>query len=235
MDKKIENLEKSLGVKFKKADLLKEAMVHRSYINEHPSFKLGHNERLEFLGDAVLELVVTEYLYLKYNNPEGELTNWRAALVNAKILAETAEDFNLYNYLYLSRGEAKDTNPKARNYILANAFEALIGAIYLDQGWEKARDFISEILLKKLPHILKNKLYLDAKSNFQELAQEKVGITPTYQVLSESGPDHAKKFVVGVYLNDELVAEGKGTSKQEAQVEAAKNALEMKKDWRRRI
>ncbi|NCP16942.1 ribonuclease III [Candidatus Kuenenbacteria bacterium CG_4_9_14_3_um_filter_39_14] len=227
---KLKELEKKIGVNFKNKDLLKVAMVHRSYINEHPSFALNHNERLEFLGDAVLELVVTEYLYQNYQNPEGELTNWRAALVNGGSLAEVAEEFGLYDYLYLSRGEAKDANPKARNYILANATEALIGAIYLDMGWQTAKEFITEHLLVKLPHILKNKLYLDAKSHFQELAQEKVGITPSYRVLSESGPDHAKDFVIGVYLDDELVAEGNGTSKQEAQMDAARRALE-EKDW----
>lgn len=225
---KIADLEKVLKVKFNNQDLLREALVHRSYINEHPGFKLGHNERLEFLGDAVLELVVTEYLFKHYDNPEGELTNWRAALVNSKMLAETAEKFNLYKYLYLSHGEAKDTNPKARNYILANAMEAVIGAIYLDQGWEVVKDFIENNIIIKLPHILENKLYLDAKSHFQEQAQEKVGITPSYKVITESGPDHAKTFVVGVYLNDELVAEGKGTSKQEAQMAAARKALQIK-------
>jgi ribonuclease-3 len=227
---KLKKLERQLDIEFKNIDILKEALVHRSYINEHPSFKLGHNERLEFLGDAVLELVVTEYLYENYDNPEGDLTNWRAALVNSKMLAETADKFGVYECLYLSRGEAKDTNPKARSYILANAFEALIGAIYLDQGWEVARKFLIKNLLRELPHILKNKLYMDAKSTFQELAQEKVGITPAYKVISESGPDHAKNFVVGVYLEDELVAEGEGTSKQEAQMNAAARAIEVK-NW----
>ncbi len=225
---KITELEKVLGVNFNNQDLLHEALVHRSYINEHPSFKLGHNERMEFLGDAVLELVVTEYLFKHYDNPEGELTNWRAALVNSKMLAETAKKFDLYKYLYLSHGEAKDTNPKARNYILANAMEAIIGAIYLDQGWDIVKEFIEKHIIVKLPYILENKLYLDAKSHFQERAQEKVGITPSYRVIDESGPDHAKTFVVGVYLNDELVAQGEGTSKQEAQMAAARNALQAK-------
>lgn len=225
---KIEKVEAKIGVKFKNKDLLKEALVHRSYINEHPSFELGHNERMEFLGDAVLELVVTEYLYNNYDNPEGELTNWRAALVNSKMLAETADKFGIYEYLYLSRGESKDNNLKARNYILANAFEALIGAIYLDQGWDMAKEFLLKNLLTELPHILENKLYMDAKSTFQEMAQERVGVTPMYKVVSESGPDHAKDFVIGVYLEDELVAEGEGTSKQEAQMDAAQKAIEVK-------
>jgi len=226
---KLNELEKKISIKFNNKDLLKKALVHRSYINEHPNFGLNHNERLEFLGDAVLELVVTEYLYENYDNPEGELTNWRAALVNSKMLAEIADNFGLYDYLYLSRGEAKDTNPKAKNYILANAFEALIGAIYLDSGWQTVKEFLLKNLLVKLPYIFEHKLYMDAKSHFQELAQEKTGITPNYRVLSETGPDHAKNFVIGVYLEDELVAEGKGTSKQEAQMDAAKKALEIKK------
>jgi ribonuclease III len=224
-------LEKILKTDFKNKDLLKEALVHRSYINEHPTFALPHNERMEFLGDAVLELVVTEYLFKNYSNPEGELTNWRAALVNGKSLAEIAESFKIYDYLHLSRGERKDNNKKARNYILANALEALIGAIYLDKGWDGAKKFIEESLIVKLPYILEHKLYLDAKSHFQELAQEKAGVTPNYKVLSESGPDHNKMFIIGVYLDEELVAEGEGSSKQEAQMDAARNALEAKEEW----
>jgi len=228
--KNLEGLKKKLKVKFKNSDLLKNALVHRSYINEHPTFELGHNERLEFLGDAVLELVVTENLYYNYENPEGELTNWRAALVNGPMLASIAHELGVEDYLYLSKGEAKDKNAKARNYILANTMEALIGAIYLDGGWDAAKEFIEKNILTKLPEILKNKLYIDAKSKFQEEAQERVGITPSYSVISESGPDHNKQFVIGVYLEDELVAEGKGTSKQEAQMSAAENALQVK-NW----
>jgi len=221
-------LEDELKVSFKNKDFLREALVHRSYINEHPGFELGHNERLEFLGDAVIELVVTEYLYNNYPNPEGDLTNWRAALVNAQMLSSIACDFQTYDYMYLSRGESNDKNPKAKNYILANVFEAIVGAIYLDQGWMAAKDFLTNVLLSKLPYILEHKLYLDPKSNFQELAQEKAGVTPSYKVLEESGPDHNKRFVVGVFIGEELVAEGEGTSKQEAQVEAAANALQSK-------
>jgi len=228
---KIKGLEKIIKIKFNNKNLLKESMVHRSYINEHPEFELGQNERLEFLGDAVLELVVTEYLYENYENPEGELTNWRAALVNSKMLAEVADDIGLYEFLYLSHGESKDNNPKARNYILANAMEALIGAIYLDQEWEVIKNFIKEKIIVKLPHILKHKLYMDAKSHFQELSQEKTGVTPNYRVISESGPDHDKKFIMGIYLNNELVAEGEGSSKQEAQMDAAQKALEVKAEW----
>jgi len=219
--------EKKLGVKFKNQDLLIQSVIHRSYLNEHPNFRLGHNERLEFLGDAVLELIVTEHLYKNYPNPEGELTNWRASLVNAKMLSDIARQLDIDSYLYLSKGEAKDKG-KARQYILANAFEALVGAIYLDRGMPTARKFIEKILLNKLSYIIEHKLYLDPKSKFQEIAQDKFGITPSYKVLEESGPDHAKHFKVGVYLGEELVATGEGSSKQEAQVEAAENALKIK-------
>ena len=222
------NLEKNLGVKFKNQDLLKSAVVHRSYINEHKNFPLDHNERLEFLGDAILEMITTEYLYRNYPNPEGELTNWRASLVNAKMLSEIAQTLGIEDYLHMSKGEAQDANPKARNYILANALEAIIGAIYLDKGIKAAEKFISDNILVKLPHILENQLFLDPKSIFQEKSQELFSATPTYKVLEESGPDHNKFFKVGVYLEEELIAEGEGTSKQEAQVDAAKKALEIK-------
>lgn len=203
-------------------------MVHRSYLNEHPDFPLGHNERLEFLGDAVLELIVTEYLYRKYDNPEGDLTNWRASLVNSKMLSEIAQQLDINGHLYLSRGEEKDANSKARQYILANAFEALIGAIYLDQGWDTAKQFITDNLLTRLEAILEHKQYVDPKSKFQEASQERHGITPSYKVLEESGPDHAKRFAVGLYIGSEHVATGEGMSKQEAQVDAAQKALEAK-------
>lgn len=228
--KDFSKLEQSLEIKFDDIDLLRQAMVHRSYINEHPSFSLKNNERLEFLGDAVLELAVTDSLFENYpDKPEGDLTNWRASLVNAKMLSEVASDLGINDYLYLSRGESKDTG-KARRYILADAFEALIGAIYLDQGLEAARSFIKTNLLPKLPHILQYKLYLDSKTKFQEAAQDKAGITPSYKVLEESGPDHAKRFRIGVFLENELMAEGEGSSKQEAQTEAAAKAL-LEKGW----
>ena len=207
--------------------MLQQAFVHRSFLNENPDFQLPHNERLEFLGDAVLELVVTKHLYATYPNPEGELTNWRAALVNAKKLAEIAEAIGLNDFLMLSRGESKDTG-RARQYILANTMEALIGAIFLDQGIEVAGEFIEKNILAHLPEILKEGAYRDAKSMFQEEAQERAGITPSYEVLKEWGPDHAKNFKIGVYLNDELVAEGEGVSKQDAQQKAAENALAAK-------
>lgn len=228
--KDFELLEQKLGFHFKNKDLLKQAFIHRSYLNENPKLRLEQNERLEFLGDAVLELVVTEHLYKKFpENAEGELTNWRASLVNAKILSLLAEELGFNNFLLLSRGESKELG-KARQYILANTFEAFIGALYLDLGYDESARFIKEYLLFKLPEIIEKKLYKDAKSHFQEEAQEKVGTTPAYKVMKEWGPDHQKKFTVGVFLNDEEVAEGEGYSKQEAEEEAAKAALE-KKRW----
>ena len=227
--KDLSKLEKEIKVKFKDKNLILKAVTHRSFLNENKGYDLDHNERLEFLGDAILELIVTEYLYKNYPNPEGELTNWRASLVNRSSLAETAENLQVMEFMQMSRGEAKDKNPKSRQYILANALEAIIGAIYLDQGMEKTKIFIDENINKKLDNILKNKLYIDPKSDFQEKAQEKVGITPVYRVLKSSGPDHAKTFEVGVYLDKTLIAKGKGLSKQEAQTNAAKNALNKKK------
>ncbi len=222
-------LEKTIGVKFKNKELLKEALTHRSYLNERPGIKIKHNERLEFLGDAVLELIVTEYLYAKYpQKPEGELTNFRAALVKAPTLFSVAREIGLNNYLLLSKGEAKDLG-KAREYILANALEALIGAIYLDRGYEATRSFIEEnLLLPRLESIKKEGLK-DAKSMFQEKAQEIEEVTPVYKVLNEWGPDHNKHFITGVYLADKLIAEGEGSSKQEAHQAAAELALKKKK------
>jgi len=231
LDKDFKDLEKKLKVSFVNQDLLVNSCVHCSYLNEHPGFYLEHNERLEFLGDAVLELVVTDHLYRNHpDKSEGELTNWRASLVNANILAEIAQGLGIEEFLLLSKGEEKDKNSKARHFILANAMEAVIGAIYLDQGLEVADMFIEENILSRLPHILKHKLYLDPKTRLQEAAQEHLGVTPIYQVLEESGPDHAKVFKVGVYFNDDMVAVGEGTSKQEAQVAAAENACTVK-EW----
>ncbi len=223
-------IEERIGFKFKDINFLRQAVVHRSYLNEHPDFDLPHNERLEFLGDAVLEIIVTEYLYNNFpDTPEGDLTNWRASLVNSKMLALIASEINLEKHLYLSRGESKDKNTKARNYILANAVEALIGAIYLDQGIKPAKKFVLENMVSKLDHILENQLHLDPKSRFQEKAQEAVKITPVYKLISESGPDHDKIFKVGLYLGEDLIAEGEGSSKQEAQIDAAANGLKAKK------
>jgi len=218
--------EKSIKVEFNDKDLLKKAFVHRSYINEHPSFKLGHNERLEFLGDAVLEIVVTKWLFNKYlDSEEGELTNWRASLVNSQIISEIAQEIGMGNYLYLSRGEAKDTNSKARQMILADAFEALIGSIYLDKGMEASRRFIKGTVIVKFDEILAKQLYLDPKSRLQEISQERENITPVYKVMSEKGPDHNKIFVIAVYLENRKIGSGKGSSKQEAQLKAAEDAL----------
>ncbi len=220
-------LEKKIGVIFKNKDLLRQALIHRSYLNEHRDLKLDSNERMEFLGDAVLELVVTEYLYKNFPNPEGELTSYRSALVNGKMLASIACEIDLEKHILMSKGERKDRG-KARQYILANTLEAVIGAIYLDQGYRKAKKFITDFVLCKMDTVISNKLYQDAKSKFQEEAQEKVGITPSYEVLKEWGPDHDKHFIVGAFLGDEKVAEGEGTSKQAAQREAAKMGLKVK-------
>lgn len=228
--KDFSKLEKKIGIKFKDKDLLKQSMVHRSYLNENSKNSSESNERLEFLGDAVLEIVVTDYLYKNYNNPEGELTNWRASLVNSKMLAKVAEKVGLEEFLFLSRGESRDRKTKARQYILADAMEALIGSIYLDQGLKASDKFIKEHILINLKGILKYKLYLDPKSKFQELAQERRSITPSYKVMSTQGPDHNKKFKIGLYLENELISEGEGYSKQEAQEQAAEKALKFK-EW----
>lgn len=216
------------GIAINNPDLFIEAMTHRSYLNENKGHKYSHNERLEFLGDAVLELIVTEYLFQKFDNPEGELTAWRAALVNGEMLATVAREIGIENYLLMSKGESKDTG-KARNYLLANAMEAIIGAIYMDQSYVAAQKFVMTHVIVHINEILEKKLYLDPKSYFQEKAQEIVNITPHYKLVSESGPDHDRVFIVAVCLGDDHVAEGSGKSKQEAQREAARNALEKKK------
>lgn len=220
----ISSLEDKIKVKFRNPDLLQTSLTHRSYLNENRSYKLPHNERLEFLGDAVLELVTTEYLYRNYDNPEGELTNLRSALVNYRLLAEIARDAGMEEYILLSHGESKDIG-RARQVILANTIEAVIGAIYMDQGMPASQKFIEEFVLVKLPIIMKERLYLDPKSSLQEVIQDKLAITPNYRVISDSGPDHAKTFVVGVYIDDRLVGQGSGPSKQDAEVTAAKDAL----------
>ncbi len=227
--KDFSKLEKRLGVNFKNKDLLIQAFCHRSYLNENPRFGLDNNERLEFLGDAVLELIVTDYLYRNYQKPEGELTGWRAALVNTQNLAKIAKKLDFEKYLLLSKGEEKDTG-KARQYILANTFEAFIGGLYLDRGLKESSKFIEKHLLSGLPKLLEKGFWKDAKSQFQEIAQEKVKLTPTYKILKEWGPDHAKHFITGVFLDDTLVAKGEGSSKREAEERAAENALKVK-NW----
>ena len=220
-----EEYERKIGIAFKDKNLLVEALTHRSYLNEYPKWRLPHNERLEFLGDAVLELIVTEALFDKFpKQPEGQLTVLRAALVNYQILARVAEGIDLDDFILMSRGERKDTG-RAREVILANAIEAVIGAIYLDQGSEKARAFVEKFVFVHLDEVLKTKSYKDAKSELQEIVQEKLKMTPTYAVRGESGPAHERRFTMGVYFGDKLVAEGEGLSKQDAEIEAAKNAL----------
>ncbi len=227
---KFADFEKKIKISFKDKDLLKQAFTHRSYINENVGLKISHNERLEFLGDAVLELIVTDFLYKKYPAyTEGELTAMRSALVNAIIISEIAGAIGMNDYLLLSKGEAKDFG-KARQYILANTYEALVGAIYLDQGYEVVDKFITKTLLPKTEEIVNKKLWRDAKSLVQEKAQEFVSVTPSYKVLQQSGPDHDKHFTVGIYFGTNLIAEGKGKSKQEAEQSAAMNALKAK-NW----
>lgn len=227
MTNDISKLEEKIDFVANDKKLLQQAMVHRSYLNEHREFALEHNERLEFLGDAVLELISTEYLYNNFSNPEGELTNFRSALVNGKMLAKVAGEIGLEEHLLMSRGEEKDTG-KARQYLLANAVEAIIGAIYLDQGYEPAKKFIAAKILSHMDDILDEKLYEDPKSRFQEEAQEQIGVTPSYHVEKEWGPDHDKHFIIGAYIGNEKIAEGEGTSKQSAQRRAAEKGLEAK-------
>jgi ribonuclease-3 len=222
----LEQLQKELKINITDKNLLKNAFIHRSYLNEHPEEKLPNNERLEFLGDSVLSFIVSEHLYNQYPlHPEGDLTNFRASLVNAKALSVIARELNLGEYLLLSRGE-EASGGRTRQYLLANTFEALLGAIYLDKGIEIARKFVHNQVLPFLPNIIESKTYKDFKSLLQEMSQEKKGSTPTYKVLTEVGPDHAKTFTMGVYLGDDLLSQGSGQSKQEAEQAAAKKALE---------
>ncbi len=220
-----EPLEKKIKIKFTNYELIDTAFVHASYLNEHRGEKPEHNERLEFLGDAVLELVTTEYLYHAFPDaPEGELTALRSALVKGKHLSEVADKLGLGKYLYLSHGEER-SGGREKSYLLANVLEAFIGALYLDLGFKKTHAFIDAFILKNLKKILEKGGHVDAKSHFQELAQERVSITPVYKVVSEEGPDHRKIFTVGAYLAEKCVAKGKGSSKQEAEEEAALGAL----------
>jgi len=219
-----EELEQILQTKTHNADLYLSAFTHRSYLNENRSFALPHNERLEFLGDAVLELVATEYLYKNYPHPEGELTNFRSALVNYKKLSDIAKRLGFEKFLLMSRGEAKDMG-RARQVILANCIEAVLGAMYLDVGYDETAKFIEREILIELPEIISGGSYLDPKSKLQELVQEKKGVTPTYGVVSETGPDHNKVFVVAAYVGNTEAGRGTGPSKQEAELSAAENAL----------
>lgn len=226
----LEKLEKLIGVTFRDTAHLLTAITHRSYLNEHREARQDHNERYEFLGDAILELVVTDFLFGKYpERPEGELTAIRAALVNTTSLSDAASSLGINEFLLLSKGEERDTG-RARQYILANTFESIIGAIYLDQGYDSARDFVASRLFDKTDTIVAKQLWRDSKSRFQELAQEHSSITPSYETLSQSGPDHDRVFTVGVFLGSEKIAEGKGRSKQEAEQLAAEAGI-IAKNW----
>lgn len=221
MYKKLEDL---IGLTFIYPEALRGAFIHRSYLNEHKESKFESNERLEFLGDAVLELVVTEYLYRHYPNPEGELTNWRSALVKGEMLAKVARELELGQYLFLSHGEEK-SGGREKDYLLANTFEALVGVIYLELGYKDAQVFIQKFLLSHLETILDSGAHIDAKSRLQERAQEKIGTTPNYELHSEEGPDHNKIFTMTAYIGDRMVGKGKGGSKQVAEQKAAEDAL----------
>lgn len=224
----LSKLEAILGATFNDKDILKSAITHRSYLNEHREATWDHNERLEFLGDAVLELVVTDFLFKKYpEKPEGELTAVRAALVNTVSLSAASEKLGVNEFLLMSKGEAKDMG-RARQYILANTFESCVGALYLDQGYDVAAEFIARSLFPKTEEIVDKRLWQDAKSRFQELAQEHASVTPTYETVDQEGPDHDRVFTVGVFLRREKVAEGKGQSKQEAEQQAAEKAITTK-------
>jgi ribonuclease III len=228
--KPVLEFQQHIATTFSDISLLQTALTHRSYVNEYRGGPIEHNERLEFLGDAVLELVVTDFLYKKFpDKPEGDLTSYRAALVNTNTLSEAATKLGANEYLRLSKGESRDTG-RARQFILANAFEAIIGALYLDQGYAAAHSFIDRTILPLTDDMVQKRLWQDAKSRFQEVAQERVSVTPSYQLLLETGPDHDKLFRVGVFLNDECVAHGEGKSKQEAEQQAAANGL-LAKEW----
>ncbi|HEY4498950.1 MAG TPA: ribonuclease III [Candidatus Paceibacterota bacterium] len=220
--------EKVANISFRDKGLLQQAFTHRSYLNEHRNSSLAHNERLEFLGDAVLELIITEHLYNTYPTyNEGEMTSLRASVVNADTLSDVASSLSMNDYLLLSKGEAKD-NGRARRYILANTFEALVGALFLDQGYPAVRDFVAGHIFKLLERIIKEGLWIDSKSQFQEEAQERAGVTPAYKIVHEEGPDHDKVFTVGVYIGSEKIAEGSGKSKQDAEQAAAREGLKAK-------
>jgi ribonuclease-3 len=213
-----------LKTEFNDVNLLITAFTHRSYLNEHRDSVQEHNERLEFLGDAVLELVVTAYLYSNYSQPEGTLTNWRSSLVRTESISAAAAKYGFEPYLRLSRGEKRGTD-RARAQILANSYEAVVGSIYLDQGWDKAKDFITDSILSTFEEILNTGSWMDPKSHLQELAQSQETATPVYKVMKEEGPDHDKIFLVGVYVSDKLRGQGEGPSKQAAQQRAAESAL----------
>lgn len=226
--KDFSEFEKKVGFTFKNKQLIQTAFTHRSFVNENRDIAKDHNERLEFLGDAVLELVITDFLFTKYpERPEGELTAFRASLVNTQSISAAAIELGMNDFLLLSRGETKDTG-RARQYILANTFEAFIGALYLDQQYDAARAFIEANLFGKIEKIVEERLWQDAKSFFQEKVQEEYSETPSYELVKEAGPDHDKKFIVAAVIQNKPVAQGEGRSKQEAEQAAAKKAIEVK-------
>lgn len=230
MEEKLKKLEKKLGISFKDENTLKNALTHRSYVVENSEVKIS-NERLEFLGDAVLELAVSKFLYDNYpDQDEGRMTTIRSMLVNTKRLAQITKEIGIPEYILMSKGELK-TSGQEKESILADTFEAIIGAIYIDRGFKKAYEFIKKNLLTIVDKVIKEESISNPKGLFQEIAQEKSGITPNYKVLETWGPDHDKNFIAGVYLNDELIAKGQGKSKQEAESVAAKEALKIKK-WK---
>jgi ribonuclease-3 len=222
--------EQNAGVNFNDKKLLKQAFVHRSYINENQDAGLEHNERLEFLGDAVLELVITDFLFQKYpDKAEGDLTSYRSALVNATTCAAVATKLGVNDFLVLSKGEMKDTG-RARQYILANTLEAIIGALYVDQGYDAAKGFIATHISPLIEEIVAEGSWIDSKSLFQAKAQDFMGQTPSYKTVKETGPDHDKHFTVGVFIGEKMVASGDGKSKQDAEQAAARKALKVK-EW----
>ena len=223
--KKINKLENNLGIVFKNKEYLINALTHRSYLNEHKDIKV-HNERLEFLGDAVLELIVSDYLFNKFpDRPEGDLTSFRSALVKTESLADTAKKLGVGESLLLSRGE-EDTGGRTKDYLLANTFEAIIGAIYIDQGYEKCKEFVYTHLIPKLNDIIKSMSDIDNKTRIQEITQAKYKVTPVYEVIHEEGPDHNKKFTIVVKINNKVIGKGVGKSKQKAQEQAALSGIE---------
>jgi ribonuclease III len=223
----MEELLEKWNIVYKNIELYNQAVVHRSFINENPKHKNGHNERLEFLGDAVLELIVTDFIFAKYpNHPEGDMTSYRSSLVNAGTLSNVAINLDINRYMKLSKGESKETEiTRARMSILADAYEAIIGAMYLDLGYEACNKWVMRTLLINSDEIIGGGSYRDPKSLVQEMCQDKNQLTPTYKVLEESGPDHDKLFIVGIYFGDKMVRDGRGKSKQLAEVDAARNAL----------
>ena len=225
-----ELLEKN-KINYKNVAMYEQAFVHRSYINENPKFEMGHNERLEFLGDSVLELIVTDFLYNKFpSHAEGDLTSYRAALVNTNSIGAVAAGLGFNDYLKLSKGESKDVSGRARQSILADTYEAFLGAMYLDSGYKTCASFVATTLLPNTENIIREGLFKDPKSYVQERSQEKYQLTPVYKVLDESGPDHNKTFKIGIYFGDKMISEGQGNSKQLAESDAAKNAIS-KQGW----